>query len=67
MFDIFCHKITFVFQDTQVDVSDLIDIAGACKGASTKKQQVEVLTRLLERRRNDILSKKTADEKNKKL
>jgi hypothetical protein len=25
MFDIFCHKITFVFQDTQVEVNDLLD------------------------------------------
>ena len=51
MFDIFCHKITFVFQDVQIDVDDLIDIATVAKGASTKKEQVAVLTRLLEKRK----------------
>ncbi len=25
MFDIFCHRITFVFQDTQVEINDLLD------------------------------------------
>lgn len=67
MFDIFCHKITFVFQDTQVDVKDLLDLGLDGGAAPTKKELIARLNALLEKRKNDRLSKKTTDAKNKKL
>jgi len=66
MFNLLCHKFVFVFENVTVDVQDLIDIAAVCKGATTKKQQVAVLTALLEKR-HDQMSKKTADTENTKL
>ena len=51
MFDIFCHKITFVFQDTQVDVNDLIDLAVVAKEGQTKKELISKLNALIEKRK----------------
>lgn len=41
MFDIFCHKITFVFQDTKVEVNDLLDFL-APGGAPHKVPLAEI-------------------------
>jgi len=72
MFDIFCHRITFVFENVDVDVNDLIDIIGEIKGTKvpmTKKAQIKLLSELFEARKkkNDRMSKKTADAEIKKL
>lgn len=64
MFDIFCHKITFIFSDVQIDVNDLIDIIGEVKGLSvpqTKKQLVAKLNAIIEKRHHDSLPKKSTD------
>lgn len=65
MFDIFCHKITFVFQDTQIDVSDLIDLEKAAVIPQTKEQLITRLTKILDERKvkRESLSKKSHDEK----
>lgn len=93
MFDIFCHKITFVFQDTQVEINDLLDFLvpdeAPHKGTqkeiealvdpqySPKKQLlVDRLNAILDTKQNkqtaeairhDRVSKKSTDEKDKKL
>ena len=58
MFDIFCHKITFVFQDTQVSVNDLFDLVLAAKGGKTKKELISELNALIEKRKARQATKK---------
>jgi len=70
MFDIFCHKITFVFQDTQVDVNDLIDLGKGVMVPQTKKQLIARLTELLDKRKAQhakSLQKNTHDEEDTEL
>ena len=69
MFDIFCHKITFVFQDTQVDVNDLVDFVGDLQSKPTKKQLIDKLNRILNERqiKRESLQKKTYNEKDTEL
>ena len=70
MFDIFCHKITFVFQDTQIDVNDLIDLTSDIGAKPTKKQLISKLNALLNKRRAKhakSLQTKTHDEEDTKL
>lgn len=70
MFDIFCHKITFVFQDTQVDVTDLIDLGKAATTTVTttvrKQGLVDKLTAILDRRRNQRKQDRIEEERERK-
>lgn len=69
MFDIFCHKITFVFQDTQVDVSDLIDLGVTTVVPATKKQLIARLKEVLAKREanRESVQTKTHDTEDHKI
>jgi len=72
MFDIFCHKITFVFENVQIDVNDLLDVIAEkpdIKIPLSKKQQVQLLLDLFEaRKKNHVtMPKKSVHEEDKIL